>query len=67
MEDNSVILNELGAIKAGIIAIQEELSDRILTREDIIAIENYKKEKENNCLISHEELKKELGRFINFN
>jgi len=43
------------------------ISDRILTREDIIAIENYKKEKENNCLISHEELKKELGRFINFN
>jgi len=36
------------------------ISDRILTREDIIAIENYKKEKENNCLISHEELKKEL-------
>ncbi len=59
MEDN-VIMNELGAIKQNIIDLREELADRTLTSDDLIAIENYKEEKNNDTLISHEDLKKEL-------
>ena len=55
-----MILNELGAIKAGIVAIREELADRVFSRDDLIAIENYREEKNNGALISHDELKKEL-------
>lgn len=60
MEDKSMILNELGAIKAGIFAIRGELEDRNLSRDDLVAIESYRKEKKKNFLISHEKLKKEL-------
>ena len=61
MEDNKTIMNELGIIKQGIISIREEIADSSLTSNDLISIENYKKEKENNSLVSHEEIKKELN------
>lgn len=60
MEDKTIIPNELGAIKQNIIALREELADRTLTSDDLIAIENYREEKNNDALISHEDLKKEL-------
>jgi len=60
MENNLIVLNELGVIKQNIIALREEFADMIFSRDDLITIENYKKEKENNLLVSHEKLKKEL-------
>ena len=61
MEDNSIILNELVVIKNNIIALREELADRTLSQSDLIAIEDYEKEKDENSLISHEKIKKELN------
>jgi len=64
MEDNSIILNELGVIKQGIVSIRKELADRILSRDDLLAIEDYKEEKKSNSLVSHENLKKELNQDV---
>ena len=61
MENESLVLNELSDIKKGIEAIKEHLADITLSGDDVLAVEDYKKEKKEGKLLSEKEVKKELG------
>ncbi len=55
-KDLEVVKKELGEIKEHMVDI-----DSILTEEDYKALQDYRKEKAEGKLVSHEALKKELG------
>jgi len=63
MEDTKELLNELKIIKVNIDFIKQHMVDidSIMTAEDYEALKEYEKEKKTGKLVSHEELKKELG------
>ena len=61
MENDKLVLAELQKIKEVVNSIQENLSDITLSGEDILAINEYEREKKEGKLISGEDLKKELG------
>ena len=50
------IRNDLNYIKTHMVDV-----DSIMTGDDYIALEEYEKEKSEKSLVSHEQLKKELG------
>ena len=56
MEKLDTIKSELSDIKKHMIDI-----DSIMTEEDYLALIDYRKEKSANKIISHEQLKKQLG------
>ena len=57
------IISELKAIREDLSYLKEHMVDidSILTEDDFIALQEYRKEKKEGKLISHEKLKKELG------
>lgn len=57
------IVNELKSIKKDISFIKKHMVDvdSILTEDDYLALQEYRKEKNANKLTSHAKLKKELG------
>jgi len=57
------IIKELKAMRKDINYIKTHMVDvdSIMAKEDYIALEEYKKEKSKETLVSHEQLKKELG------
>ncbi len=61
--DTMHIMDELKFIKEELSYIKEHMVDRdaIMTEEDYEALLEYRKEKSEGKLISHEQLKKELG------
>lgn len=60
---SKLIISELKAIKEDLNYIKEHMVDidSILTEDDFIALQEYRKEKKEGKLISHEKLKRELG------
>jgi len=62
IESNDII-NELKSIKEDLSYIKEHMVDidSIMTQDDYRAIEEARKDKKNNKLISEDQLKKELG------
>jgi len=58
-----LVLNKLDTIKVELDFIKRNMVDidSILTEEDYQALMEYRKEKSSGKLISHEQLKKELG------
>ncbi len=61
MENDSLVLTELALIRKAIGVIQEKIEDITLSGDDLISIQDYKREKENGELFSEEQVKKELG------
>jgi hypothetical protein len=63
MVNQTQIMDELKSIKKDILFIKKHMVDvdSILTEEDYLALQAYKKEKKVGILTSHEALKKELG------
>ena len=62
MNSEAKILEKLEEIKAEVDYIKERLDDdSILTEDDKIAISEAEKDRAGGKLISHEELKKQLG------
>lgn len=61
--DSNEIRHELKAIREDLDFIKSHMVDvdSILTEEDYISLQEYRKEKESGTLTSHEALKKELG------
>ena len=61
--DPTDIIRELKAMREDIHYIKTHMvdADSIMTREDYIALEEYGKEKSKETLVSHEQLKKEMG------
>ncbi|MCX9014091.1 MAG: hypothetical protein OIN89_04730 [Candidatus Methanoperedens sp.] len=61
--DSNEIRYELRAIREDLDFIKSHMVDvdSILTEEDYISLQEYRKEKESGTLTSHEALKKELG------
>lgn len=57
------VLQELKDLKKEVIYIKEHMADvdSILTEEDYIALQDYRQEKKEGKLTSHEQLKKELN------
>lgn len=57
------IVNELKAIRNDLDFIKGHMVDidSIMTEDDYLALKKYRKEKSVNELVSHEDLKKELG------
>ncbi len=57
------ILHELKAIREDLEYIKVHMVDidSILTEEDYLSLQEYRKEKASSMLISHEDLKNELG------
>jgi len=60
---NQELTKELKTIKKELIFIKEHMVDidSIMTEDDFIALQQYRKEKKDGKLISHDKLKKELG------
>jgi len=60
---NGQIMKELKDIKKDISFIKKHIVDVdcILTKEDIVALKDYKEEMFQGKLVSHEDVKKELG------
>lgn len=58
--ENSLIINKLDNLSAQINALREEMHDFILTREDLISIEEAEDDFENGRTISLENLKCEF-------
>lgn len=63
MNEQQLILQKLEKIEKGVENIKEHMVDvdSIMTEEDYADLVEYRKEKETRKLISHEQLKKELG------
>lgn len=63
VNETKLILQKLENIEKNVEQIREHMvdSDAIMTEEDYEALLLYRKEKSEGRLISHEELKKELG------
>ena len=61
--DASNLMNELRAIRSDLDFIKEHMVDidSIMTEDDYLALEEYRKEKNAGELVSHEDIKKELG------
>ena len=61
--DASNLMNEIRAIRNDLDFIKEHMVDidNIMTEDDYLALEEYRKEKNAGELVSHEDLKKELG------
>ena len=61
--DSNEIRHELKAIREDLDFIKSHMVDvdSILTEEDYLSLQEYRKEKESGTLTSHEALKKELG------
>ncbi len=61
--ETKLILQKLEKIEKNVEQIREHMvdSDAILTEEDYEALLEYRKEKAEGRLVSHDELKKELG------
>ena len=61
--ETKLILEKLEKIEKNVEQIREHMvdSDAILTEEDYEALLEYRKEKAEGRLVSHDELKKELG------
>ncbi len=61
--DSKEILHELKAIREDLDYIKGHMVDidSILTEEDYLSLQEYRKEKASGVLISHEDLKNELG------
>ena len=61
--DSNEIRYELKAIREDLDFIKSHMVDvdSILTEEDYLSLQEYRKEKESGTLTSHEALKKELG------
>lgn len=61
--DASNLMNELRAIRNDLDFIKEHMVDidSIMTEDDYLALEDYRKEKNAGELVSHEDIKKELG------
>ena len=61
--DSNEIRYELRAIREDLDFIKSHMVDvdSILTEEDYLSLQEYRKEKESGTLTSHEALKKELG------
>ena len=61
--DASNLMNELKAIRSDLDFIKEHMvdTDSIMTEDDYLALEEYRKEKNAGELVSHEDIKKELG------
>ena len=57
------IIYELKAIRKDLDFIKSHMVDKdsILTEEDYLSLQEYRKDKDSGRLTSHEELKKELG------
>jgi len=58
---NKEILMKLAKLQSDMEYVKERLEDSSLTMEDVESIEEYEKEKKEGKLVSHEDLKKELG------
>ena len=63
MNSEKTILQKLDKIEKEIEDIREHMVDidSIMTEEDYLALLEYRKEKEAGKLVSHEQIKKELG------
>lgn len=63
METQGNFEKRLENVERAIIEIQNKIIDfdRIMTEDDFEALVSYRKEKEEDRLISHKEVKKELG------
>ncbi len=63
MANEQQILKKLDKIEQELVEIKEHMVDvdSIMTEQDYEALLAYRKEKESGTLISHENLKKELG------
>ena len=61
--DASNLMNEIRAIRSDLDFIKEHMVDidSIMTQDDYLALEEYRKEKNAGELVSHEDIKKELG------
>jgi hypothetical protein len=61
--NSNEIKHELKAIREDLDFIKSHMVDidSILTEEDYISLQEFRKEKDSALLISHEDLKKELG------
>lgn len=59
----STIHKDIEFLKKAVIEIKTNMIDvdRVLDESDLLALKNYAKEKKQNRLISHEEIKKEFG------
>ncbi len=55
------VMEKLARLQSDISYIKEHIDDSALSEEDLEAIEDYEKEKVEGKLISHEDIKKELG------
>lgn len=57
------LIQELKGIKKELHYIKEHMVDvdSVMTEEDYMALQEYRKEKKEGKLISHEDLKRELG------
>lgn len=57
------ILQKLGKLEKEVKKMKEHMADidSVMTEDDYVALLEYRKEKKENKLISHEQLKKELG------
>jgi len=60
---NQELVKELKTIKKELVFIKEHMVDidSIMTEDDFISLQQYRKEKKDGKLISHNKLKKELG------
>ena len=61
--ETTLILKKLEKIEKDVVDIREHMvdADAIMTEEDYKSLLEYRKEKSEGRLISHDELKKELG------
>ena len=55
------IMKRLAELQSDVHYIKEHIKDVELSEEDVIAVEDYEKENKEGKLVSHRELKKELG------
>lgn len=63
MSETESIKDEVDALRKDVEFLKEHMADKdsILTEEDYLALQSYRKEKSEGTLKSHKELKKELG------
>jgi len=61
MENEKLIMKELSKLRQDVDSIKEHIEDITLSQDDLEALEEYEKDKKEGKLISHKELKKELG------
>ena len=63
METKQLVINRLNKIEKQISQLKKQIidEDSIMTEEDYAALLGYRKDKAEGKLISHEEMKKQLG------